>query len=267
MHHANALHSRRIQTLSRATVASLGAVVVAEILNMAAGVMNALRYAKFPGNVYTDNIEGSLQDVVGALALLALLAVQLVSAICFMCWFHKAYDLLDRVQPESRALATWWTTAGFLLPVISLFRPYMMMDEIWKKLGQAWDQSPQLVHGWKRPGAVTRQWWGLFVIAMLMTNVAYKLIDYANTAASAAVANWMSVLANGLTILAAIPAVLVVLRTTALYQPLLAAIPTPSNALATPPTLLASQASTWPQPVPIRHSVPPPAPPPNPSQR
>lgn len=94
------------------------------------------------------------------------LALLLASAVAFLIWL-----LLVRVNVRAMGARRlrWsrsWTIAGFLIPLVNLFRPYQVIHEVW----QASDPDNLDAFNWRsvRVPRLLLVWWLLFVGCVLL---------------------------------------------------------------------------------------------------
>jgi hypothetical protein len=77
---------------------------------------------------------------------------------------------LDGVCPGVRRHATWWSIGGWFIPVMGLFRPKQILNDM---LACAVHESRQ---PWWAP-----VWWGMFLLASIVGNVDGRLFADADT--------------------------------------------------------------------------------------
>jgi len=108
-------------------------------------------------------------------AALAYLLTYFVSAFLVLMWYlrsvRNAHALSNGVETSPK-WAIWW----FIIPLVSLWKPYSMTSELWR--------SSRQPDGWKSlsdPGLL-RWWWGAVLVSGLIINISTVL---SRTAASA----------------------------------------------------------------------------------
>lgn len=83
-----------------------------------------------------------------ALAALILIIVYLIGAVIFLFWFHRAYANLDPLHARRRH-GKGWSIGGWFVPILNLFRPKQIANDIWRGSGEAEDRRiPLFVHLW-----------------------------------------------------------------------------------------------------------------------
>ena len=121
------------------------------------------------GDVYmTENDifgHAPLQDLayLGVIALFVLAYV--VCVILVLKWYLRSVrngQVLTRGMETRPRWAVWY----FIIPILSLFRPYSMTSELWR--------SSLKPEGWKAlpDPAMLRWWWGLVLVGGIISNIA-----------------------------------------------------------------------------------------------
>lgn len=126
------------------------------------------------GEVVTEQMATS-NDTRQLVIEVMLLAIYLVSAVTFIMWFRRAYfNMHMRVRSGNHAEG--WAAGSWFVPVLSFFRPYNIMYEMWK-------ESTSLLE--LRAGNVSFPesryllgiWWTLWILASFVVKVVDKIID------------------------------------------------------------------------------------------
>jgi len=87
--------------------------------------------------------------------------VYIVAGVTFIQWFRRAYYNLNlRTRCEH---TDGWAAAFWFIPILTLFRPYQIMDEMWTKtssLINSYSLNPK-----QDSPVVMGLWWGLWIIS------------------------------------------------------------------------------------------------------
>ncbi len=147
----------------------------------------------------------SRQQIIGILQVLAFLT----TTIFFLMWFHRAHRNLPALGAHNLRFSPGWAVGYCFIPIVSLYRPYQVAEEIWKASDpnltdesswQTANTSPLL--GW---------WWGLFLISGFVGNVVVRMtLRGGQTVSDLLTMSWGIVTSDGLSIVAAILAIFVV---------------------------------------------------------
>jgi hypothetical protein len=105
------------------------------------------------------------------------LIVAVVSAVTFIRWFRRGYfNLNQRIKHTQNS--DGWAVGGWFVPFICLYRPYRIMQEMWNEThillvkSNDFSFNKQSVIGW---------WWAMWIISALIGNIAFRLMQKAET--------------------------------------------------------------------------------------
>jgi hypothetical protein len=143
-----------------------------------------------------------------SVVLLAQVLAHAVAGILFLRWFHRAYRNLLSLGTKRRWRAGW-AIGYWFIPILSLFRPKQIANEIWR------GSNPALGSGRSSSiPAVLSLWWGAWIIAVLFSYIARSSENTARTLDDLAFACTMWVWTDLLALTAAILAMRVIKRIT-----------------------------------------------------
>lgn len=117
-------------------------------------------------------------------------------AIAFILWMHRAYQNTDVVAPGTRRYGHGWAIGGWFVPILNLWRPKQVANDIAHAGGRSDDPSGKLA-----------LWWTLWLVSSLLANAARQMTNGAQTPEayrSGAIAYLVS---DGLTVVAAFVAI------------------------------------------------------------
>ncbi|MEA2219869.1 MAG: hypothetical protein QOJ35_2495, partial [Solirubrobacteraceae bacterium] len=155
-----------LTTRARAATAAICTVMAVELCVIAADVyVLGVLGAPVPTADDLDHADRAL-----GLAGLAELVMWVVGGVFFIRWFARAYRNLDVLAPGLRTHTPGWAIWGWITPVMSLFRPKQIADQI-ARCRPSEDGA----------GALLGAWWGLFIGGSLLSNGVGRLAFYADT--------------------------------------------------------------------------------------
>lgn len=143
------------------------------------------------------------QLVIGGLSLVGPV-VFVVCAISFLVWFFRAYRATGSIPGQELNYNRWWTIWGFVVPIVSLFRPVEIALEIWKKTGRREKGSGAFL---------LLGWWVLFLVAGALALAAVGVAASSNAAQGVQFIAFLLTASYGLRSLAACLAIVVVAAT------------------------------------------------------
>jgi hypothetical protein len=111
------------------------------------------------------------EDIILFLVSLTWPVASLFSAISFLMWAYRARANLDRAGLPSLKYKPYWTVVGFMIPILSLVRPFQVMQEIWN--GSKYISRTTTADSWQKitTGKLVGFWWAMTLIAFFMRNV------------------------------------------------------------------------------------------------
>jgi hypothetical protein len=138
------------------------------------------------------------QLLVGLLQFAGLIA----GAIVFIRWLHAAYRNTDVVAPGTRRYGHGWAIGGWFVPILGMWRPKQVVNDVWAAGGR----SPVDA----KPGGVLGLWWAAFLISNWLANVSARSVFGDETPDQIRNGDVTLAISDGIDIVGAILAILVV---------------------------------------------------------
>jgi len=110
-------------------------------------------------------------DAVTGLAWMVMLLAMIAGAVFFIRWFNLIHRGLDSLSPGVRRHATWWSIGGWFIPIMGLFRPKQILDDMLACANGRDSAAPW----W------AGTWWGLWIAGSLIVNLSSRLSSGADT--------------------------------------------------------------------------------------
>jgi hypothetical protein len=152
------------------------------------------------------------------LVILTQMAVYLVTAVVFIRWFHRAYANLPAVGIEELRHGTAWAIGAWFVPIVSLFWPKQIADEIWRSSDPSWEPDQGRSRGHGKVPLVVGVWWLAFLTSGLLVGAGWELWGGAETYADIKLAAVVEVTGNAVGVLSGALAFVVVDRTSERQQ-------------------------------------------------
>jgi Domain of unknown function (DUF4328) len=152
------------------------------------------------------------------LVILTQMAVYLVTAVVFIRWFHRAYANLPAVGIEKLRHGPAWAIGAWFVPIVSLFWPKQIADEIWRGSGPSLDPDEGRSWGQEKVPVVVGVWWLAFIASGLLVGAGWELWGGAETYADIKLAAVVEVSGNAIGVLSGALAFVVVDRTSERQQ-------------------------------------------------
>lgn len=144
----------------------------------------------------------------GVVCLALPLFIATIIVWCF--WVYRANSNAHALGAAGMDYTPGWSVGWWFIPIMFWFKPYNAVKETW----QASDPSdPSGSSAWKSVAApwFMGAWWGFWVLGNILTNISMRLSLHDSASASMlTAATWIEIAADGLMIVAAALAILVV---------------------------------------------------------
>ncbi|MFK7810940.1 MAG: DUF4328 domain-containing protein [Maribacter sp.] len=128
--------------------------------------------------IFVSDEDLDMNDMREGLIALLYLVVYIASGIVFIQWFRRAYfNLSLRTRCDYNE---GWAAGGWFVPILSLFRPYQIMNELQEKtVGLVNKRSQQSLEN--KSGPILGLWWALWIISNFIGQFALKAAFKADT--------------------------------------------------------------------------------------
>lgn len=161
------------------------------------------------GNLLPGENEAlSLADQITDVASMAHLGILILAGVLFLFWIHSAYDNLPKLGCEGLQSSPGGAVGWYFVPIVNLFRPYTIMQEIWKA------SNPQELdpHQWSHRDGTTLigYWWAGHIFSNIASQILESLFQAAHTVEAGIAARKMGMAAHALDLGTGILCVLVI---------------------------------------------------------
>ncbi|MBD8389482.1 DUF4328 domain-containing protein [Dysgonomonas sp. BGC7] len=157
---------------SKTAITLIWLILAIEGLSIASGVFQLIIYTMIDqGEFVSENLSLAGSFTEGAVGLLYL-SMYIVSAITFIRWFRRAYYNLETLT-HNIAYGEGWAAGAWFVPVMNLFVPYRIMNELYTKTDKYLKQQADRPY----PQLKTTYlpiWWALWIIAGIAGNIIFR---------------------------------------------------------------------------------------------
>ncbi|WP_328901897.1 DUF4328 domain-containing protein [Streptomyces sp. NBC_00441] len=207
-------HLRSPVGLAKAVCVLLGAAAVADVLSIAAGVHARMLYADEADGGRVDEVAWNHADNLyrstGALQTLTFLA----TVVIFLVWMHRVRLNAEVFDPSAHSMRPGWAIGGWFVPMGNLWLPHRVVSGIWTA------SAPVDTPGGRfaAPRVPLNAWWAALVADQLLSRGAGRL--YADAETGDEIIRGLDLVAatDALDLVAAVLAILVVRRVTAMQS-------------------------------------------------
>ncbi|MGW4158574.1 DUF4328 domain-containing protein [Streptomyces sp. NPDC004788] len=193
--------------LSRAVVALLAVNIVFDVVlglidvhALAAGTTSDLNPAMVGGL--------DLSPLYGVSSL-----VFLATAVVFIVWFHRLRRNTEVWAPDTHSRGVGWAIGGWFIPIGTLWIPRGVATDIWRA-----SRPDAYAADGRGDFTLINFWWTFWIAGSLADQVSARLSRAADTADGYVTATQWSLAGDGLDVVAAVLAILVVRRLTSMQH-------------------------------------------------
>lgn len=144
------------------------------VLSLISSILQVLLLHNYQIGGHITNEDISLNDLRESVIAIAALLILIIQAILFIQWFRRAYYNLEQVESISTKFKNEHAVWAWIIPILSLFRPYHIMREIWDKTQIPKEHPiygkvmiPKTLIGW---------WWAFWLTGNFLANISYQLL-------------------------------------------------------------------------------------------
>jgi Domain of unknown function (DUF4328) len=189
------------------------ALIAVVVLNVVSIVSAYFAYQTYGADIVTQDDLDMTDLREGGVALLTLIAL-VVAVVMFIRWFRRAYSNLPALGATNLRFQTWWTIGAWFIPIVNLFRPKQIANDIWR--GSDPERRPDEAPRWE--GAVVpdlfQWWWAFYLFSAWLENASFRVELAANDLDGYRNAAAVTMAVNAFEAVAGVLAVLVVDRAT-----------------------------------------------------
>lgn len=151
----------------------LYAQIVVAVVSMASGYLEYELLTDFQNGTYTSQeqaiADGEASDQRQGIVGILYLIVFIVSGFLILRWIHRANYNVRQLGAENMKFTPGWSIGYYFIPILTLWKPYQAMKEIWKASKSPSDWESQDSSG------ILPVWWFLWLISMFLGQAIFRL--------------------------------------------------------------------------------------------
>jgi len=142
----------------------------------------------------------------------------LFSSISFLVWFYRARINLERAGLTGFKHTPKWAVWGFIIPILSLFRPFQVMKEVWG--GSKYLSGTTTAESWQKvtESSLVNIWWGMVIFMIVMDRVVGMFWEQSTSEIAIKSSIYVTIVADIVIIVAAYIAIKLILEVTDLQE-------------------------------------------------
>ena len=91
--------------------------------------------------------------------------------ILLLFWFYRAYRNLEALGTRGR-YSPGWAAGAWFVPILNLFRPKQIADDIWRSSDPALDSEPGTAWMQGKVDPLLNWWWAVWILVVVATLIA-----------------------------------------------------------------------------------------------
>lgn len=181
-------------------------IMLVDIFGVISSYMQINLLEQFQLGVIPSDSEITSNDNREALSGILQLVVLILGGVLFIQWFRRAYYNLGQITEIN--YSDGWAAGGWFVPILTYFRPYQIMNELWTKTLRILREKSS---SFELPNkAIIGVWWAFWVIITIIENATWRIGLDSEEISDFINSSTISIITGLLSIPAAILAILVI---------------------------------------------------------
>lgn len=155
------------------------------IIAAVAGVVSNAMQISLLSNLPINSEEANANDMRQGISAFASITILVVTSIFFGMFVVRAHRNVRGFGAEGMTITPGWAFGYFFVPILSLFKPYIAMSELWRA-----SQSPlrwsNLTKG------LVPLWWTLWIVSSILGQISFRTSMAADTVPLIIGSTWMA---------------------------------------------------------------------------
>jgi Domain of unknown function (DUF4328) len=164
---------RKSESLTKWVRYMLYTQVIIAVISIISGYFEYQLLTDFQNGVYTSQelaiADAEASDQRQSLIGIAYLIVFIVSGFLILRWIHRANYNARQLGAENMTFTPGWSIGYYFIPILTLWKPYQAMKEIWK--------ASKIPTDWEVAGtsSILPIWWTLWLISGFLGQTILRL--------------------------------------------------------------------------------------------
>jgi hypothetical protein len=165
------------ESLTKWVIYMLYAQILIAVIAIISGYLEYKLLSDFQNGVYTSQelaaagaeASDQRQGIVGVLYLV----VSVISGFFILRWIHSMNYNARQLGAVNMKFTPGWSIGYYFIPILTLWKPYQAMKEIWKASKNPLDWASQ------DTSSILPIWWGLWLISIILGQAVFRLSNRA----------------------------------------------------------------------------------------
>lgn len=151
----------------------LYAQIMVAIISIASNFLEYQLLSDYQNGVYSSQekaiADGEASDQRQQIIALIYLTVFVVSGFLILRWIHRANYNAHQLGAKEMEFTPGWSIGYYFIPILTLWKPYQAMKEIWKSSHNPSDWATEKV------SPILGFWWFLWVITNMLGQAVFRM--------------------------------------------------------------------------------------------
>lgn len=151
----------------------LYAQIVVVIISMGSNFLEHQLLADYQNGIYTSQeqavADGEASDQRQQIIALIYLVVFIVSGFLILRWIHRANYNARQLGAKDMMFTPGWSIGYYFIPILSLWKPFQAMKEIWKASHNPENWSSE------KAGSILGLWWFLWIVTNILGHAVFRM--------------------------------------------------------------------------------------------
>lgn len=151
--------------------------VIVAVVSIMSGYLEYEILSDYQSGVYTSEekaiADGEASDQRQRIVAIVYLLVFVVSGFLILRWIYRANYNARQLGAENMQFTPGWSIGYYFIPILTLWKPYQAMKEIWQASTSPSDWESQNISG------ILPVWWTLWLISNFLGQAVFRLSRHA----------------------------------------------------------------------------------------
>ena len=150
----------------------LYAQVLVAVISILSGFLEYELLSDYQEGVYTSQekavADGEASDQRQQVVAIVYMVVFIISGILILRWIHRANFNARQLGAQNMEFTPGWSIGYYFIPVLTLWKPYQAMKEIWQASSEPSDWS------FTKVSPILPLWWALWIISGMLGQAIFR---------------------------------------------------------------------------------------------
>jgi hypothetical protein len=151
----------------------LYAQIVVAVIAIGSNFLEYQLLSDYQNGVYTSQelavADGEASDQRQQMVALVYLAVFIVSGFLILRWIHRSNYNARQLGAKEMAFTPGWSIGYYFIPILTLWKPYQAMKEIWKASHNPSDWQSE------KTSSLLGSWWFLWIVTNMLGQAVFRM--------------------------------------------------------------------------------------------